>query len=161
MPMKILSWLTLVALVLLCFFAVANWSLLTTSASLNLLAFRVDGPLGLILLGATLVLVALFAIYALAVRTSALVESRRSARDLEAQRELADRAEASRFTELGSRLQEETAGLRAAVEAVRVDLLMRVDTTEKTVLAKLEENANSVAAHVGQVDDKLNRLTPR
>ena len=98
--MSFLLWITLAALLLLFFFSIANWALLTAPAALNFLAFTVQGPLGLILLGATLVFIALFAVYALSLRTSALVDTRRQTRALEAQRELAEHAEASRYTEL-------------------------------------------------------------
>lgn len=159
--MKLLSLLTAIALVLLGFFAVANWGLLMAPASLNLLAMHVDGPLGVILLGATLVFVALFGVYVLSLRTAALMDTRRHMREMDAQRALADKAEASRFTALGAQLEKEVAGLRAALDTGRADLLARVDVMEKAMRAQQDEASNSLAAHVGQVDDKLNRMLPR
>jgi len=135
--MKILLWLLAIGLVLLLMFAIANWSLLTATASLNFLFFTVEGPLGAILLGATLVLVALAAVYVLSLRTTMLMEMRRHTKELEAQRALADSAESSRFTELR----------------------MRIDALEAKLLEALAETTNSVSAYMGEVDEKLDRLS--
>jgi hypothetical protein len=157
--MKVLAWVTLIALVLLGFFAIANWSLLVEPAPLNFLLFTVQGSLGLILLVATLAFVALFAVYAVSIRTTALVETRRHLKELEAQRDLADKAEASRFTALSNQLEQESTRLRAAIEATRAEVLNRADALEDAVAKSLNEATNSLAAHVGQVDDKLNRMS--
>lgn len=134
--MKILIWLLATGLVLLLMFAIANWSLLTAPASLNFLLFSVEGPLGMILLGGTLVLTALAGVYVLSLRTAMLVEMWRHTKALEAQRALADSAEASRFTELRA----------------------RIDALEGKLLEALGETANSLSACVGEVDEKLDRL---
>jgi uncharacterized integral membrane protein len=157
--MKVLAWIALAGLVLLAFFAIANWSVLTAPASLNFLAFNIQGPLGLILLAATLVFVALFAVYVLSLRTSTLVETRRHKRELEAQRTLADNAEASRYTALGTRLDEELARVRAAIDQTRMELLRRADALEQSLLKSLDEATNSLSAYLGEVDEKLNRLS--
>lgn len=135
--MKILLWTLVTGLVLLLMFAVANWSLLTAPASLNLLLFSVDAPLGAILLGATLVLVGLAVAYVLWLRAAMLVEMRRTTRELDAQRALADSAEASRFSALSA----------------------RIDALEQNLLEGLRETGNSMAAYVGEVDEKLDRLS--
>lgn len=66
-------------------------------------------------------------------------ESRRMAQELAAQRELADKAEASRFTELSAHLDQQVAGLRQAMAEV----------------------ANGISADIGQMDDKLDRVLGR
>ena len=159
--MRFLLWITLFALGLLALFAAANWTLLTAPATLNFLVFTVQGPLGLILLAATLIFIALFAVYALSLRTSALVDTRRHARELDAQRELADKAEASRFTELRAHFDEESGRLRNSLEQTRGELITRVDRLEQAVLKSLSESSNSLSAYVGEVDDKLDRLASR
>lgn len=156
--MKAIGWLALAGLVLLLLFAVANWSLLTAPATLNLLVLTVEGPLGLILLGATFVLAALFAVYALSLRASALVETRRHLKELQAQRELADRAEASRFTTLSTKLEQEVAGLRAHLDQSHAALLQRTDALETSLRQSLNETANELVANLGQLDDKVDRM---
>jgi len=156
--MKLFGWITLVALVLLALFAVANWTLLTAPATLNFLVFNVEGPLGLILLGAALVFAALSLVYALSLRTSALVETWRHVKELEAQRKLAEEADASRFTALGAQLGLESAGMRAAIAEGHAEVRRHTDSLERSLLKSLDETANALFAHVGEVDDKLDRL---
>ena len=157
--MKMLLWLLAIGLVLLLMFAIANWSLLAAPASLNFLLFSVDGPLGIVLLGATLVLIALCAAYVLWLRTATLVELRQQRKELETQRTLADNAEASRFTELRAHVDAEAERQRVLTEEARAAALARTDALESTLLGALRETSNSLAAYVGEVDEKLNRLS--
>jgi uncharacterized integral membrane protein len=157
--MKALSWIILVALVLLAIFAAANWALLTAPAPLNLIVATVDGPPGMVLLCAIVLFVVLYTVYALSVRTTALIETRRQMKALESQRELAETAEASRFTALGSRLDEEFARLRALVDETRTQSLGRAEALEAALAHKLDETANALFANIGEVDDKLDRLS--
>lgn len=158
--MKALGWIALAALVLLAFFALANWSVLTAPATINFLLFSVEGPLGIILLGVTLGFAALFAVYALSLRTSALVETRRHFRELQAQRELADNAEASRFTALTSQFDRQAERMIALVESVRADTQQRIDALETTLKSAITETANGLFANIGEIDDRLKRIVP-
>ncbi|WP_296749449.1 LapA family protein [Thiobacillus sp.] len=83
--MNFLAAAILVALLLLAVFTLVNWSVLSAPATLSFIAFSVEGPLGVILLGAMLFLVVLFVVYALTLRTQMLVESRRHNQELQAQ----------------------------------------------------------------------------
>jgi uncharacterized integral membrane protein len=158
--MKALGWIIVVALVLLAFFAIANWGLLTAPATLDFLAFTVQGPLGLILFGATLAFAALFAIYALSLRASTLVETRRHTRELQIQRDLADKAEASRFTALGTTVEQEFSRVRALIEESRAEARQQALDVETSLKRALSETANELFAHIGEIDEKLDRLSP-
>jgi uncharacterized integral membrane protein len=129
--MSPLAWIVAVALVLIALFAVADWTLLTAPASLNFLLFTVEGPFGLALFGAIVVFAALFAVYAVSVRTSALLETRRYVRDLEAQRKLAEDAEASRLTQLRAEVKQELAAVRAALDGARAEVINPCDRLEQ------------------------------
>ncbi|MEP6657784.1 MAG: LapA family protein, partial [Betaproteobacteria bacterium] len=96
--------LLLLALVLAVFVAV-NWTAFMTPTVLSLIVTSVQAPLGLVMLVITGLLAALFLGYALYLQGSALLETRRMTRDLQSQRQLADQAEASRFTELRGTLE--------------------------------------------------------
>ena len=159
--MKIMGWLIGAGLVLLAVFAAANWGLLAEPASLNFLAFAVQGPLGLILLGVTLAFVSLFLIYVLSVRTAALTETRRHLKELGAQRELADKAEASRFTALGAQLEQEFTRLRAAIDESRAEARLRTDALEQSQRSVITDNANALFANIGEIDDKLERIAAK
>ncbi|WP_372659485.1 LapA family protein, partial [Hydrogenophaga sp.] len=85
-------------------FVGANWALISQPAQLSLLVMTVEAPLGIVLLGLLLLFVLVFVAYIGYLQTTVLVESRRHAKELAAQRALADKAEASRFFELKSHL---------------------------------------------------------
>jgi hypothetical protein len=63
--MNFIGIIILLALFLLSVFTLANWAVLSASSTLSFIVFDVEGPLGVILLGAMLALVALFVVYAL------------------------------------------------------------------------------------------------
>jgi len=141
--MNILGAIILAALFLLTVFTLANWSVLTEPTTLSFVAFNIEGPLGVILLGITLVLVALFALYALSLRTHMLMESRRHNQELQAQRKLAESAETSRFNALHTQID------------------ARMDAAEQSLKLAINEAANSLAALVGEMDDKIDRALVR
>ncbi len=137
--MKLLGVVILIVLALIGAFALVNWNALATPVPVSLLVGTVDMPLGIILLSALVLVVLLLGLYVLLLRTAMYTESRRMAQELAAQRELADKAEASRFTELSAHLDQQVAGLRQAMTEV----------------------ANGLSADIGQMDDKLDRVLGR
>lgn len=102
MPLRTV--LLLIVLAAIAIFAALNWSAFLAPTTLSLGFAQVQAPLGLIMLGLIAILTALFLGYLVYLQTTVLLESRRHARELQAQRELADQAEASRFTELRAHL---------------------------------------------------------
>jgi hypothetical protein len=150
----------LAAIVLLiALLAALNWSTLATPALISLGITSVNAPLGLVMLGLTLLLAVFFVAYVLYLQSSVLLETRRHTRELQAQRELADKAEASRFTELRAYLEarQQQEGLEAS--STRESLLVRIDQLESAIALRIEEAGNSTAAHVGQLEDRLARST--
>lgn len=102
-------------LALLAIFVVVNWSAFTTPTSLSLLVGTVEAPLGLLMLMVTALLGVVFLAYVVWLQTSVLLESRRANRELAAQRQLADQAESSRFTELRAHIDQSINGLAAQI----------------------------------------------
>jgi len=141
--MNFLGAIILVALLLLAVFTLANWAVLTAPTALSFVAFNIEGPLGVILLGVTLVLVVLFVLYALTLRTNMLMESHRLNQELQAQRKLAESAETSRFNELHTQID------------------ARMDSAEQSMKLAIDEATNSLAALVGEMDDKIDRALAR
>jgi hypothetical protein len=117
----------------------------------------VEAPLGLILLGIATLLTLLFLVYVVYLQSSTLLESRRYGRELQAQREIADQAEASRLTQLRSFLEAELQKLANQTEEAKVGMLFRVDQLEKDLRATVEQSANSLAAYLGEIDDRFER----
>ena len=94
----------LVVLTLVALFTALNWSAFVAPTTLSLGFAKVQAPLGLIMLALLAILTTLFLLYLVYLQTTVLLETRRHAKELQAQRELADQAEASRFTELRGHL---------------------------------------------------------
>ena len=65
----------------------------------------------------------LFLVYVVYLQSSVLIESRRYARELQAQRELADQAEASRFSQLRAFLDSELHSVAQKSEELKTGVL--------------------------------------
>ena len=115
-------------LVFVVLFAAINWVVFTALTPISLGFTTVQAPLGLIMLGLVAFLSVLFTVWVIVLQATSLRDARRQTKELQAQRDLADRAEASRIAEL------------------RNDLLKRLD-----------ENTNSIAAHIAQLEDRIER----
>ena len=155
--MKILTPLILLSLILLGVFTLANWTALSTPSPLSFVAFHLDAPLGLVLLGILAGFVALFVAYILILRTAMLMDARRYAHEVQAQRKLAEQAEASRLSELRSQLEREFAHLRETTEKSHAELGARFEGMEQTLKNVIEETGSSLSAYIGEVDDKIDR----
>lgn len=101
---------TLAIVIVLAFvagFAVLNWSAINSPMDLNFVFTKVQAPLGMVLLLIMALLLVLFLLYILYMQANIMLDNRRRDKDMEHQRELADQAELSRFTELRDYLQGE------------------------------------------------------
>lgn len=145
--MSLVPIIVLVAMLMFGVFVAVNWSVFVAPTSLSLLVTTVEAPLGLILLGVLASVTVVFAATMAWWQARVLLETRRHTQELQAQRALADQAEASRFTALQGVLQAEMARLAERVDAGGVQ------TREA-----LQESGNSLAAHLGEVEDKLDRV---
>lgn len=155
--MKILGPFILLAMIALAVFTLANWSVLMAPTELSFVAFRLQAPMGLILLGTIVGFVALFSIYVLILRTTMLMDARRYERELSAQQKLAEQAEASRLSELRNQLEQSFAELRDTTDTTRKELGTRLDDMEQALRNVVEESGRSLSAYIGEVEDKLDR----
>ena len=149
--------LIIVVLVALALFAAVNWGAFTTQTTLSLIFATVEAPLGLILLVVTGVLTLLFLIYLVYSQSSSLMESRRHARELQLQREIAENAEGSRFNQLRSLLESELRELTDRSAESKAAILARLDEIDRELRATMEQSANTLAAYIGEVDDRMER----
>jgi hypothetical protein len=158
--MKLRTFSIVLLLALLASFAVLNWSAFTAPTALWLGFVEVQAPLGLVMLSVTATLCALFLIYILFQQAGLIFEARRFARELKAQRELADTAEASRFTELRSFLVAELDQLQRQRNDDASAVSQRIAQMEQRLHDALGDTARTLAAHLGEVEDKLDRAVP-
>ena len=155
--MRLKTLLLIVGIVLIAAFAVANVEEFTRPGLLNFGFARIQLPLGLVMLLLVIVLLLIFLVTTLYMRSVNLVETRGYAKQLTAQRELADKAEASRFTDL-RRYMETQAALSANQGKDLVTAMdRRLAQTEKFMLQRLDQSDNTNAAYWGQHDDALTR----
>lgn len=138
-------------------FALLNWSVFTAPTTLSIGFTTVEAPLGLILLGAIGALTLLFLIYLVYLQASALMESRQYSRELKNQRELADRAEESRFTELRSSLETEVRRIADQMADSNTAMNTRLDGLAHDLRSAIEQSTNSLSAYIGEIEDRLER----
>jgi uncharacterized integral membrane protein len=151
--------LILALLVAVAIFTAINWSAFVTPTTLSLVFAKVEAPLGLVLLGFVAVLTLLFLIYVVYLQSSVLIESRRYARELQAQRELADQAEASRFSQLQAFLESELRRVAQKSEELKTGMLARLEEVERELRSVVEQSGNTLAAYLGEIDDRLERTS--
>ncbi len=152
--------LLIVGIVLLAVFAVLNVDEITRTSTLNLGFTSMQLPLGLLMLILVVALALIFLVTTIYMHSAQLIETRKYARELSAQRELADQAETSRFTKMRGYLESQTTlALNRETETVAA-LDRRLAQTEKLLLERLDQSDNSNAAYWGQHDDALMRNKP-
>jgi uncharacterized integral membrane protein len=151
----------LLIVVLLGGLLVLNWSAFTAPASLNLLVTRVEVPLGLVMLGIVAALTLLYVLFAAGAQARTLLEVRRHARELDAERKRADAAEASRFAELRQYLEAELLALRTLTGDSAREVNARVERAEESIKGEVERAGNTLAAYIGELEDRLTRGSQR
>ncbi|WP_295549481.1 LapA family protein [uncultured Pseudacidovorax sp.] len=137
--------------------AALNWGTLSAPTVMSLGVTTVTAPLGLVMLGLTVLLAAFFLAYVLWLQGTVLVDARRHTKELQAQRELADKAEASRFTELRNFLESQENTHMARNGERHAAVLARIEQLEATLRQRAEQADNTLAAHIGQLEDRLDR----
>ena len=125
--------LVLIVAAVLALFAWLNWNALSATTPISLGWVTVQAPWGLVVLLPALVLCVLFSVWAVSLQAQVLRDVRMNTRALQ-QRELADREAISRLVEL------------------RIDFLRA-----------LEASVNTTSAHIGELEDRMERanLLPR
>lgn len=155
--MKARTVLLLLVLLAIVLFAALNWTEFTRPTRLSLLVADIEAPLGVIMLGLLVLLTGVFMIFAGYHQTSTLLEARQQTKALEAQRKLADQAEASRITELQNllnsallRLEQQSVESRQATNA-------RLDQLEQNLRGAVSQEGTTLSAYIGQLEDRLDR----
>ncbi len=138
-------------------FAAINWKAFMAPTTLSVVFANVEAPLGLILLAVVGLLTLLFLLYVVYLQSSVLMENRRNARELQAQRELAEQAEASRISQLRSFLESELRRLGEKTEESKVVVLAKLEALERELRSVVEQSGNTLAAYLGEIEDRLER----
>jgi uncharacterized integral membrane protein len=145
-PVNLLIWIVAALSIA---FVIINWGMLVAPIQASFGFTRVSVPLGVVLLGLAIVLIAVFFGLLLTVQFRLMAMHRRHSAELRTQRELVENAEASRFTELRQYLQQELVSLREAQRA-----------SEQRLREEILATSNTLAACVGEIDERLERQWP-
>ena len=155
--MRFRTGLLIIAIIALAGFTALNIDEFTRSSVLNLGITKMQLPLGLVMLLLLVIAVVIFLANAIYMQSSYLIESRKHTRELSAQRELADKAEASRFTELRKYLDTQTAAASTR-EAVQAKVLSeRLTSVQAALLLRLEQLDGATAAYMGQLESRIDQ----
>ena len=147
----------LVVVLLIAALAALNWGVLAQPTAMSLGFMQVTAPLGLVMLGLTALLAVVFLAYVFYLQGSVMLETRRHSKEMQVQRDLADKAEASRFTELRSYLDAQEQARSARNAELLSRLSARIEQLEASFKARVDQSDNSVAAHIGQLEDRIER----
>lgn len=144
--MRLRLLLILFAIAILTVFVVVNWFAFIAPTALNLGFINFEAPLGLLMLGLAVTITLVFMVYMAIWQSKILAEARRQAKELQQQRALADQAEMSRITELGTDMHKEFE-----------QLAERLNQSQIEFKKDLRDNVNSLAAMLGELDDRTRK----
>ncbi len=153
--MKLRALVLIGVLGLFLIFIILNWTTIMAPTTLYLGVARVNAPLGLVMLGMIALLTALFLVFVVYLQTSVLFEARRHAKELQTNRELADKAEASRFTELRQFMEAEIQKQAIAQVEAESTLLAKLDALNADIHRAIDVSGNSLSAYIGELEDRL------
>lgn len=152
--MRIRTILFVLALFLVAAFVALNIDEFTRVSLLSLGFTTIQVSLGLVMLVLLAASTVIFLGSAFYMQSTHLLEMRKHTRELNTQRELADKAEASRFTELRSYLETQATAATQR-DAATTALTERFAQQQHALLARIEQSDNTLAAYMGQLEDKL------
>lgn len=136
-------------------FAAQNWSEITRSSPLNFGIVQSEASMGLILLGLLGLTLVLFLISAITSRTQNLIEARQHARQMHAQRELADKAEASRFTDLRQLLETHLRESRQRDTIQHTEFEKALTQHQKDTRTQIEHLSSVLATRMGEMETRI------
>ena len=138
-------------------FVALNVGEFTRASVLSLGFTSVQVPLGLVMLALLAAVAVIFLGVMIYLQSSNLLETRNYARELSTQRELADKAEASRFTELRQYLEAQAASQQRREQAAEQVLGERFAAQNRVLMARVDQSDNTLAAYMGQLEDQIER----
>lgn len=145
----------ILAILLVAGFVALNVDEFTRVSVLSLGFTTIQLPLGLVMLALLVATLVIFLTSTLYMQSKHVLEARTHTRELNTQRELADKAEASRFTELRAYLEEQTLAEQRRESALGTVLADRFAQQQQVLLARMEQTDNTLAAYMGQLEDRL------
>ena len=145
----------LTGILLVAGFAGLNWSEFLRSTPLSFGLFVMSAPLGLVLLGVLTVTLVAFLISSIHMQTVNLLDTRQHSKELHAQRELADKAEASRFTDLRTHLDTQMREIHQREAIVATELEKAVAQGQRELRTQLELMNRTLATRLAEIETRI------
>jgi hypothetical protein len=153
--MRLRTLLIIVAAALMAAFVLLNWQVFTLPSSLNLGWETVNAPLGLVMLGVLALATAAYLIASAAGDTRNLMDARQHQGALQAQRDLAERAEASRFTDLRTELESHLRETRHRDTQAASEVSQAVERIQRDLRNQGEQIQRVLAMRLGEMEARL------
>lgn len=158
--MSIRTLLLIALMVLISAFVALNIESILQPTTLYLGVADVQAPLGLVMLGMLVAVLLVFLLALVYFQTMHLMEVRRITREADQQRTLADKAEASRFTELREFLRTEMQSVATRDAELNGRLTLKLDSVQEALSTSIEQTGNGISASLGEIEDRLDRQLP-
>jgi len=155
--MKFRTLFLILFILLVAGFVALNFEAILMPTTLNFAVTEVQAPLGLVLLGMLTLVLVVFLLALVYYQTLHLMEVRRITREVTEQRALADKAEASRFTELRQFLQTELQATAARELDLSEKAHQKMDQLQTAMTQVIEQTGNGLSASIGEMEDRLER----
>ena len=138
-------------------FGILNVDEFTRVSTLNLGFTTMQLPLGMAMTILVIAILLIFLATTLYMHSTNLIETRKYAKELTVQRELADKAESSRFTDLRRYMESQADLALNQANGTVAAMDRRIMQTEQLLLQRFDQSDNSNAAYWGQQDDAMAR----
>ena len=145
----------LTAILLVAGFAALNWSEFVRPTPLSFGLFVMDAALGLILLSVLTVTLLAFLASSIHMQTVNLLDTRQHSKELHAQRELADKAEASRFTDLRQHLDTQMREINQREVIAATELEKAVVAGQRELRTQLELINRTLGTRLAEIEGRL------
>lgn len=135
--------------------AALNWPEFTAPEPLSFGVFTATVAVGELMLGILAVVLAVFLVSSAIQESRYLLDHRRHSRALHAQRELAEKAEASRFTDLRQHLDSHLRETRQREQVVATEFEKRLMQNQAELRAHLERMNQMMATRLAEIEARL------
>lgn len=135
--------------------AVLNWPAISRSEPMDFGIITMNAPLGMILLALLVIALAAFLVSTAVQESRYLMEHRRTSRALQAQHELAEKAEVSRFTELRTHLDDHLRESRQRESIVATEFEKRMMQSHNELRAQLDRMQQMLATRLGDIESRV------
>ncbi|GLS14671.1 hypothetical protein [Hydrogenophaga electricum] len=155
--MKARTLILVACLLLVAGFVALNLDEIFRPTTLNFAVTEVQAPMGLVLLGLLALVLVVFLLALVFNQTTHLMEVRRISREAAEQRQLADKAEASRIAELRDDLRSQVAHLESQQQTQANALQQQIERSHAELARLFEQTSNGLSASLGELEDRLER----